>query len=384
MGLFKRREVDKPDIPKDETPKPGYIRFWQLYFRNFSKMLGYSALYFFVALVLACGVFLVVATINVDLILSFVGTIEGLEGIEEAIPSSWVYLIGTIALTVPWYITYPLVLIAVIVQGPLTCGLTYCMRNHTREEHVWGSDVFVRAWRNKWQGLVLGIIDAMILFGVVMYAFGTEGLGMEGNIFIYFKFISFGIGLIWFIMRWYAYQMVVTFNLKIRGILKNAWMFVILGIWRNLAMVVIIALITALFLLFPMYYPATMPFFLICMMMIFWSLTMFMGVFITYPVTHKYLVAPAMEEQKRIDSLKRVSELRARRDAGEQIDEDELTELEEYLEKDKKKRARKEAAKKKAKGNTENTEEESGAEENGEDSEENGNESSEDEENKEE
>ena len=347
MGLFKRREVDKPDIPKDEAPKPGYIRFWQLYFRNFSKMLGYSALYAVIALILACGVFLVVATINSDLILEFVGSIEGIEGIEEAIPSSWVYLIGTISLSIPWYITYPLVLIAVLLQGPLTCGLTYCMRNHTREEHVWGSDVFVRAWRNKWQGLFLGIVDALVLFGVVMYAFGTEGLGMEGNIFIYFKFISYGIGLIWIVMRWYAYQMVVTFNLKIRGILKNAWMFVILGFWKNIAAVIIIALISALFILFPVFYPATMPFFLICMMMIFWSLTMFMGVFITYPVTHRYLVAPALEEQKRIESLKRVSELRARRDAGEAIDEEELAELEEYLEKDRRKQAKRKAAKKK-------------------------------------
>ena len=362
MGLFNRREVDKPDIPKDETPKPGYIRFWQLYFRNFTKMLGYSALYSFIALVLACGVFLVVATINVDLIMEFVGSIEGIEGIEEAIPSSWVYLIGTISLTVPWYVSYPLIAIVIILQGPLMCGLTYCMRNHAREEHVWGSDVFVRAWRNKWQGLVLGIIDAMILFGVVMYAFGTEGLGMEGKVFIYFKFLSYGIGLIWFVMRWYAYQMVVTFNLKIRGILKNAWMFVILGFWRNLGAVVILALIAALFLLFPMYYPATMPFFLICMMMIFWGMTMFLGVFITYPVTHAYLVAPALEEQKRIDAVKRSSELRARKNAGETIDEEELAELEEYLEKDKKKRAGKKAEKKKAESEAS---EEDSSEENG-------------------
>ena len=83
MGLFRKREVDKPDIPKDEAPKPGYIRFWQLYFRNFTKMLGYSALYFFIALILACGVFLVVATINVDLILGFVGTIEASKALKR-------------------------------------------------------------------------------------------------------------------------------------------------------------------------------------------------------------------------------------------------------------------------------------------------------------
>ncbi|MBR4941083.1 MAG: hypothetical protein IKZ19_03690, partial [Clostridia bacterium] len=81
MGLFKRREVDKPDILKDEAPKPGYIRFWQLYFRNFTKMLTYSAVYSVIALIFTIGVFLTVATVNSDLILEFVGSISGIEGI---------------------------------------------------------------------------------------------------------------------------------------------------------------------------------------------------------------------------------------------------------------------------------------------------------------
>lgn len=347
MGLFNRREVDKPDIPKDEAPKPGYIRFWQLYFRNFNKMLTYSSVYFFIAAFIACGVFLCIATINTDLIMKFVGSISGVENVDGAIPSSWVYLIGTISLSIPWYVMYPLVFIALVVQGPIMCGMTYCLRNHAREEHVWGSDIFVRAWRNKWQGLALGVIDALVLFGVIMYAFGAESLGMEGRIFVYFELISYGIGIVWFIMRWYAYQMTVTFNLKLRGILKNAWMFVILGFWRNLAALILLVLIAALFILFPMYYPGAMPFFLICMMVFFWSLTTFLGVFITYPVTHKYLVGPAMEEQKRIESLKRVSELRARKAAGETVDEEELAELEEYLEQDKKKSRSKKNKKKK-------------------------------------
>ena len=76
---------------------------------------------------------------------------------------------------------------------------------------------------------------------------------------------------------------------------------------------------------------------------------MFMGVFITYPITHQYLVAPALEDQKRTNAIKRSSELRARRNAGEEIDEEELAELEEYLEKDKKKQAKRKAEREKAK-----------------------------------
>ena len=57
MGLFNRKEKDRPDIPKDEAPKPGYIRFWQLYFRNFTKMLLYSTVYAVIAAIFACAVF---------------------------------------------------------------------------------------------------------------------------------------------------------------------------------------------------------------------------------------------------------------------------------------------------------------------------------------
>lgn len=337
MGLFNRKEKDRPDIPKDEAPKPGYIRFWQLYFRNFTKMLLYSTVYAVIAAIFACAVFLTVATVNPDLLMNYIGSISKIEGINEAIPSSWIYLIGTVSLSVPWYVSYPLIFLAVILNGPLTCGITYCMRNHAREEHVWGTDMFVRAWRNKWQGLVIGIIDATVLFGIVIYAFGSDTLGMTNAVFVYLKFMSYFIGLIWFIMRIYIYQMIVTFNLKLRGLLKNAWMFVIIGFGRNLLALLCIGLVSALFILFPLYYPATMPFFLVCMMTIFWGVVLFLGVFITYPVMHRCLVAPALKEQKRVDALKRRSELWARKAAGETVDEEALAELEDFLEKDEKK-----------------------------------------------
>jgi uncharacterized membrane protein YesL len=337
MGLFKRREKERPDILPDEAPKPGIIRFWQLYFRNFTKMLGYSAVYFVIALLIACGVLLTVATINPELLTNYAGQFGEFDEVEHAIPSSWVYLIGALSFAVPWYVMFPLVFLALVANGPITCGITYCLRNHAREEHVWGNDMFVRAWRNKWQGLMLGGIDALVLFGVVMYAFGADTLGMNSTVYRYLRYVAYGIGAIWLVMRWYAYQMAVTFNLKLRGMLKNAWMFVILGFGRNLLALLSCGLLTALVLLFPLYYPATMPFFLVMMLLIYWAMVKFLAVFITYPVLHRSLVAPALEEQKRAESLKRRSELRARKAAGETVDEEELAELERYLEEAEKK-----------------------------------------------
>ena len=58
--------------------------------------------------------------------------------------------------------------------------------------------------------------------------------------------------------------MIVTFNLKFRALIKNSWMFVILGFWRNLAVGLSSVAMLALFILFPLFYPAAMPFFQMC------------------------------------------------------------------------------------------------------------------------
>ena len=47
-----------------------------------------------------------------------------------------------------------------------------------------------------------------------------------------------------------------------------------------------------------------MPFFLLIMMFLLWSMLIFLAVFGTYPVMHKYLVAPALEEQRKAEAKK--------------------------------------------------------------------------------
>ncbi len=316
MALFRKSyDTPGPGVEKDETPKPGYIRYWQLYFRNFNKMLGYSVVYFFVMLPLILfALYFVAAFVNPDLFTNYFEEIQKsladqqLAPGEQVIENSWTILLMMALVSIPSYILIPLVLISAIAIGPLNCGIAYCMRNHAREDHAWFTDMFVRAWRNKKQGLIFGFIDFAVVLSTLIYVLSPDSLGLPAGMFTYLRYLGIAIFIIYMVMRWYIYQMIVTFNLNIRGLLKNAWMFVLLGAGRNLVAVIGSLLLIAFFLLFPVYYPYAMPYFIPIIIMLFWGLLMFLAVFSTYPVMHRYLVAPALAQQRKEEEKKQRAE----------------------------------------------------------------------------
>lgn len=315
MSLFKPN-YNKPGrgVEKDEPQGSAPIRYFKLYFRNFSKMIRYGTVYFLLLLPLICfAVYFVTVRVNPDIVARYVEVLtsasqqasEYVEEGKQVMMNSWVALFLTIAVYVPRGISIPLVVICAICIGPINCGLVYCMRNHAREEHAWFSDMFVRAWRNKWQGLAFGLIDQGIILALLMYLFTPGTLGLPNAVFLYLRVFCIAVFIIWQVMRWYVYQMIVTFTLKFRGLMKNAWMFVILGFGRNIAVALGSLAILLICVLFPLFYPSSMPFMLLTMMFLMWSMLIFLAVFGTYPVMHKYLVAPALEEQKKAEAKRR-------------------------------------------------------------------------------
>ena len=95
--------------------------------------------------------------------------------------------------------------------------------------------------------------------------------------------------MIWLFMRHYTYLMAVTVNLSVFGILKNAWLFVVLGFGRNLlSSLVTLGCIVLSFLLAPLLTIITVPLF-------FYSVSWFCTVFTCYPVVKKYIIVPALE-----------------------------------------------------------------------------------------
>ena len=97
-------------------------------------------------------------------------------------------------------------------------------------------------------------------------------------------------------------MLLVTFDLKNLKILKNALIFSILGIKRNIMALLGIALLIALhigltILLFPI--GITLP--MILPIVYAFAATAFMAAYAAYPVIDKYMIAPYAEEEAKDD-----------------------------------------------------------------------------------
>ena len=286
MSLFRPYIYkNRPDLLDNAPVKKGFFRFFELYFRKFWRFLTMNLWYFLITLPMVLYVFYTLNGYFAD----------RLEDIGEGVMLlSGVAFIANVFSFVPRVLNVPLLVVSLLAYGPITMGFTYILRNFAREEHAWMSDFWSRAWSNLRQGLFFGIADILIVCLCVSGMFG--GLAEEGKNVSYalsvIRSVVCGIALVvWLFMRHYTYLMAVTVNLSVFHILKNAWLFVVLGFGRNvLSSAVTLACMVVTFLLAPLLTIIFLPLF-------FWSFSWFCTVFTCYPIVKKYISVPALEAQ---------------------------------------------------------------------------------------
>ena len=105
------------------------------------------------------------------------------------------------------------------------------------------------------------------------------------------------ISIIYMIMRFYIYYMMITFDLSLKKLLKNALIFVTLGIKRNLmALLGIVLVVVANFALiilclqFNFTLPIILPFFYLP------ALAFFMAGYAAWPVIQRYMIDPYVDQ----------------------------------------------------------------------------------------
>jgi uncharacterized membrane protein YesL len=177
--------------------------------------------------------------------------------------------------------------------GLSSIGMTYVTRGMVRGEYVstW-SEFFSAIKKNFKQGIIISILDAVIIFVLV---YDLVQYSANTGVFLYsaFYFAILLFIFIYFIMRYYIYTILVTFDLPIKKIYKNAFLLSVLGIKRNiliiLGSVLVILASVYLFLLFPSVGLILPGIFTI-------SLLWLIGVYCSYPVINKYMIEPYYEE----------------------------------------------------------------------------------------
>lgn len=115
-----------------------------------------------------------------------------------------------------------------IIMGLGSAGQMYPLRNWARDQHSFMLSDFKDSLKTNWkQGLVLGLINGIslpVLF-VCTYYYGAMA---ESNVlFVVPQVLVYVLVSIWWAMNMIAFPMVVTYEMRLRDILRNCMLIVI-------------------------------------------------------------------------------------------------------------------------------------------------------------
>lgn len=189
-----------------------------------------------------------------------------------------------------------------VTFGWQNVGASYVLRNMVRGEPVFlFSDYFYAIKRNLRQGFLMGLLDVLLLFLVGFDLFYFSGLtGTFWMDVCYWAVLV--IGILYFFMRFYIYLMLITFELSIKKIFKNALIFTTLGVKRNLmgalgivgwtaANVVLFLLLINVNIAIPMILPV----------IYYLSFTSFTSAYAAYPVIERYMITPYQKQDEEVE-----------------------------------------------------------------------------------
>ncbi len=191
------------------------------------------------------------------------------------------------------YVFWGLSLLTLFTFGISNAGMTYTLRGYVRCEPVFiVHDYFSTIKRNVKQAVMLGIIDilvfALLIWDCIFWS-AQAGLGFIYGIFFY---VSLFLIIVYIFMRFYMYTIMITFDLSIKKIIKNSFIFAFLGFKRNVcALIGIVLVILVNYLLFGV----LMPLGIMLPAIITIALCSFISEYCTYPVIKKYMIDPYYE-----------------------------------------------------------------------------------------
>ena len=279
MSFFNPFEYkDRPDIESEGKKQISIILFFRIYFRKFWKFAAVNFIYFLVILPMLLQMYLVFN--------GYLAEVMGEEGLNF-LPGIGIY--AAVIVSFPPVLINLLTVVSIILYGPVKMGMTYILRNFSREDHAWLGDLFSRAKSNWKQGLILGVLDVTVIGFLLNSIFGIfSGVLPVVSSLRYLTIIAL---LYYSFMRRYFFIQAVTVELSVFSIIKNSFIFACIGLGRNILGSAACAVIwyVCLFL-----YP---PITFFSLPLITYSLTGFSAVFICYPVVHKYMVIPLLDSE---------------------------------------------------------------------------------------
>ena len=246
-------------IPKNAPKKKGILRFFEIFFRKFWKLIEVNILYslFFIPVVLALYAVIRVSSATVTTLMLAVCLIA-----------------------------------FVLTIGPATSGMFKILRNFTVEKHAFILTDFKKS-------LAMGVIDILFfaIISTAMYVYVKMARETGNNLLLILFVICASMALIAVMMNFYTFLMIISTDVSFKNILKNSLVLSLVALKKNLLTLLITLLITGVFivaiiwnlsfiLLLP-FVPAAIICFIIC--------------FNSYPVVQKYVINPYYEQRGEVN-----------------------------------------------------------------------------------
>ena len=139
---------------------------------------------------------------------------------------------------VPVSLVYSLMRILIVPTGLAEAGMTNVARNTALDKHSFGvSDFFSTIKKNWKQALPIGFVDVLVCFGSLYYL--VDGTVVFGEYASTVKIIWCVLALIYAMVRVYLYPIMVTVELPMGALLKNSLILTVLKPGRALPVILI-------------------------------------------------------------------------------------------------------------------------------------------------
>lgn len=249
-----------PGVRKDAPPQKPFFRFFSILGRKFFDFIKLNLL------------FSIPVTIGFVL-MCLINSIPGMSG------------------------TY-LVYLPVVFVSPFVAGLTIVTRNYAREEHAFIFSDFMDCVKHNWKAfLINGTICYVLSFVMSFSLHYYSSMSSQNAIYFFAMIICAAITILLVFAQYYVPVMIVTFDLKITQIYKNALMFSIIGLWRNLLLTVLLSVIIyGIYLMQVTIITAVLG--IIIIILLLFSFCMFLINFVVYPLIDKTMIQPYNKNKK--------------------------------------------------------------------------------------
>lgn len=282
MGIFNGYLKEGPGVSKDTPEKHRFFLFFELFGRKITKLIQLNLILFVCLIPMAVGLFYSIK-FNPNIIADNVLNMNVLK--SEPI----VHFSGDIT----GLIIY---IASLFVAGPAIAGFTYVIRNFQREEHAWVFSDFKDHFKaNFKQATALAFIDSVVYFVLyVAFVFYTYALPAHSTAITGFApmltAVIAVIAVVYTWMHYYIYVMMVTFDLSLKDMLKNALLFAIGKLPLNIFITAICLAIIGVSIYFNIVAG------IIAAAVISLSLIGYIIIFSVYPTIDEYLIQPVSAE----------------------------------------------------------------------------------------